>query len=224
MRKMIQSGFLVAAVFSLSFHGMANAAPNDGNNECPVGVLQGAPGNPEDTLNTEFGPGTSDLTQCIKKRSQVKVVMQINRYCRNNVANSDCPLTRAYALGNIRNMIKDYEVTHGMERGRDYEIVAIVHSGGGTMVLKNEGYNGAGAAVSGRNKFQSQVEGLLDMGVKFYFCQNTTRGYIRNGTLPASGVTAGGATAELIDGVEYTTAGVTAIADYISQGYSYVQP
>ena len=63
----------------------------------------------------------------------------------------------------------------------------------------------------------------MAMGVKFYFCQNTTRSFVANGTLPPGNVM-GGATAQLIDGVEYVTAGVTAIADLQEQGYRYVQP
>ena len=63
-------------------------------------------------------------------------------------------------------------------------------------------------------------------GEKFYFCQNTTRGFMRNGTLPTVAETTDmtGAKGQLIDGVEYVTAGVTAIADFQSQGYKYVQP
>jgi len=96
----------------------------------------------------------------------------------------------------------------------------VVHSGGGYVLLNDAGFDGAGNYIaSGRNKFQSQVEDLMDEGVRFFFCQNTTRGFIRNGTLPA-----GDATAQLIDGVEYVTAGVTAISDLQEQGYRYVQP
>ena len=187
-----------------------------GNNECPVGLVNDL------TLDDEFGPGSGDLTQCIKKRHRVKVVIQVNKFCRDSVPNPDC--TRAYALGNMVNMVKDYEITHGMKQGRDYEMVAVVHSGGGGLILKNEGYDGNGDPVSGRNQFQGLVESLISQGVKFYFCQNTTRGMIRGNRLPDATETTGGATAELIDGVEYTTAGVTSIADYESRGYSYVQP
>lgn len=183
---------------------MPALAAGKGNTECPVGLVSGQ------TLDDEFGPGTSDITKCIKKRHQVKMVVQINQM--------GTP-PRAYALGNIKNIIDDYETTHGMVRGRDYEIVAVIHSGGGFMALKNEGYNGAGTLVSGRNPYEAQVMELMDKGVKFYFCQNTTRAYLGNGTLPA-----GGATAELIPGMLYTTAGLTSIADFQARGYQYIQP
>jgi intracellular sulfur oxidation DsrE/DsrF family protein len=174
-----------------------------GNTECPVGLVTGK------TLDAEFGPGTQNLTKCIEKRSQVKMVVQINQLGT---------ATRPYALGNIENIIADYETTHGMVRGRDYEIVAVIHSGGGFMALKNDGYNGSGQWVTGRNPAQGKVEELMEKGVKFYFCQNTTRAYL--GThLPA-----GDATAQLIPGMLYTTAGLTSIADFQAAGYQYIQP
>ncbi|MFO7602345.1 MAG: DsrE family protein [Gammaproteobacteria bacterium] len=187
-----------------------------GNQECPVGLVSGM------TLDEEFGLGSQGLTQCIKHRNKVKVVVQINQFCASATPNAAC--TRPYALGNITNIINDYEITHGMVQGRDYEIVAVIHSGAGFLALTNEGYNGNGDFVSGRNQFEGAVKTLMDKGVKFYFCQNTTRGYIANNILPAAGETAGGATAELIPGMNYTTAGVSSIVDYQRQGYRYIQP
>lgn len=205
---------------------------------CPVGVLPGSPGSPETTLDEEFGPDTSDLTTCLSNREDIKIVMQLNRSCRDSVAThpvdtngkptgdvsrvvnniDNCRDTRAYALGNLRNMIKDLEITNGIDRDK-IDIRVVVHSGGGYVLLKDEGVNGNGDFLTGRNKFEGQVKDLMDMGVRFFFCQNTTRGFIRNGTLPA-----GNATAQLIPGVEYVTAGVTAISDLQEQGYKYVQP
>lgn len=205
---------LTVSISGLGVTSLANAA--GGNNECPVGLVKGL------SLNDEFGPGTSDLTRCLDRRHNVKVVMQVNKYCRDAVSNADCK--RAYALGNIRNMIADYEITNGMRRGVDYKIVAVVHSGGGGLVLKDAGYDGDGGPVSGRNQFEQEVKDLIAAGVDFYFCQNTTRGLIGKGTLPDATETAGGATAELIEGVKYTTAGVTAIAEFQQRGYEYVQP
>ncbi|MGD8620053.1 MAG: DsrE family protein [Gammaproteobacteria bacterium] len=201
------------------FGGVASSTAQAGeasNNECPVGQVTGK------TLNDEFGPGTGELTRCLDRRHNVKVVMQVNKFCRDAVSNPDCK--RAYALGNMRNMIKDYEITHGMEAGKDYEIVAVVHSGGGWLMLKDEGTDGNANTVTGRNQFEGDVKDLIDMGVKFYFCQNTTRGFIGKDILPAGTETTGGATAELIEGVKYTTAGVTSIAEFQQRGYEYVQP
>ena len=189
-------------------------------------------------LNDEFGAGTSDITRCLAKKKP-KVVMQINLACRDSYVDgtavkndvAHCANNRAYALGNIRNMIKDYEGSHGID---NWEIVAVVHSGGWGMLVEH-GYeftnlSGEGGGAPGdktlANQFQGQVEELIDKGVRFLFCQNTTRGMIRRGNLPtvAESKLGGGATEALIDGVEYTTAGVTAIADFQKKGYSYVQP
>ena len=67
--------------------------------------------------------------------------------------------------------------------------------------------------------FEGQVKRLMARGVKFDMCQNATRALIRSGVLPL-----GNATANIIDGVEYVTAGVTAIVDFEARGYRYVQP
>jgi len=227
----LQAWLLAACVYALAFSGVASAGEENlggaSNNECPVGLVNGM------TLDDEFGNGTSDLTKCLDRRHNVKVVMQINKPCRdsyvvdgqvkNTVAyckrdsEKDLDFGRSYALGNINNMIKDYEITHGMVAGKDYEIAAIVHSGGGYLLLKDGGENGKGG--TNFNKFEPEVKNLMDRGVKFYFCQNTTRGFINNMTLPA-----GDATAQLIEGVEYVTAGVTSIAEFQQRGYEYVQP
>lgn len=210
---------MIIAIFPLMvlFWGTPVLADADkGINECPVGLVSGM------TLNDEFGPNSKSLTRCLDKRKKVKLVMQINKFCSSSVPNPAC--TRAYGLGNLSNMVKDYEITHGMVPGKDYEMVVVVHSGGGMIVVKDEGLDGDGDPVSGRNQFQGAVEDLIDQGVKFYFCQNTTRGMVRGNMLPSTSDSTGGATAELIDGVEYVTAGLTAIGDFESRGYSYVQP
>jgi intracellular sulfur oxidation DsrE/DsrF family protein len=225
-KSLIKISILVMSVAGFGFSSVAGA------DDCPVGLVNGL------ELDEEFGPGTEALTTCLTRRESVKIVMQLNKSCRDSYAThpvgtngkptgeasrvvnniENCAINRAYALGNLRNMIKDFEITNGM-LPQDYDIKVVVHSGGGYLLLKDVSYNGAGELLSGRNKFQSQVEELMDMGVRFYFCQNTTRGFIRNGTLPA-----GDATAQLIEGVEYVTAGVTAIGDLQEQGYKYVQP
>lgn len=227
---------------SIALLGFVMAAPAQAD-DCPVGVLPGSPGDPATTLNLEFGDGTSEKTTCLENREDIKIVMQLNKSCRdsyathptgtngkptgdaskvvNNIAN--CDIKRAYALGNLRNMLKDLTITNGIPVD-EIDIRVVVHSGGGYQMLKDAGYDGAGNYIEGRNKFQGQVEDLMAQGVRFFFCQNTTRGFIRNGTLPSTDVIPGGATEQLIDGVEYVTAGVTAISDLQEEGYRYVQP
>jgi intracellular sulfur oxidation DsrE/DsrF family protein len=189
-----------------------------GNTKCPVGLVTGM------SLDDEFGPGTSDITKCIKKRHQVKMVVQINQFTDSS--------GRPYGLVNIGNILDDYEITHGMRAGRDYEIVAVLHSPGGRMALKDVGFKGDGSPVTGRNPYEGTIRGLMARGVKFYFCQNTTRAYLAQPptsitSLPkyldhlATGLSA---TGEMIEGIDYTTAGLTSIADFEAQGYQYIQP
>ena len=226
----LKTGALAVVVAGLFLSAAANA------DDCPVGLVSGK------TLDDEFGLGTSDLTTCLSNRENVKIVMQLNKSCRdsyathptnkngkpngeskvvNNIAN--CADNRPYALGNLVNMYKDLTITNGIDP-EDIDIKVVVHSGGGYVLLKDEGYDGNGNWVTDRNKFQGQVEALMADGVKFYFCQNTARSFIKNNTLPAVDEAPGGATEQLIDGVEYVTAGVTAISDLQDQGYYYVQP
>lgn len=199
----------VVLLFTLFLAPTAHA-DRDGNNACPVGLVNGM------DLDTEFGPGTAALTKCLKRRHNVKLVLQINQFCMGTVTNGVCTTNRAYALGNIENIIDDYEITHGMKPGRDYEITAIVHGPGGQMLVKNEVLV---AKNRGTNPFENQVKALMARGVKFYFCQNTTRAYIANGMLDA-----GLATSQMVEGAEYTTAGLTSLADFQSRGWQYVQP
>jgi len=226
-RHLICCGVLAVALAGLGFGGAANAGPG-GNNACPVGLVSGQ------SLDDEFGAGAQDLTRCLERRHNVKVVIQVNQFCRDtwNKAGdrvrkiTDCDPGRAYALGNIRNMLDDYEITHGMRPGKDFDVVAVVHSGGGDLILQ-DGFTFTDTVkgdVTIANPFQAEVESLLNRGVRFLFCQNTTRGFIRSGKLPSSADGEGSATAAMIDGVEYTTAGVTAISDLQSKGYTYVQP
>ena len=235
---LINSCLLLVSLAGLGFTGVSTAAQggvsNTGDNECPVGLVSGL------ELNEEFGPGTQELTRCLERRHNVKVVVQVNQFCRDtwNKAGdrvrkiTDCDPGRAFALGNIKNMLDDYEITHGMRPGKDFEVVAVVHSGGGDLVLQ-DGYtftDGVKGEVTISNPYQAEVEALLKRGVHFLFCQNTTRSFIKNGKLPSYQDGEGSATDAIIQGdgmipgIEYTTAGVTAIADLQSLGYRYVQP
>ena len=192
---LITCGVLTLCLTGLGFTGAASAG-RGGNNACPVDLVPAA--NYQD-LDTEFGPGSSEITKCLDKRHKVKLVVQINQ-------------APPYALHNIQNVIDDYEYTNGMVPGRDYEIAVIVHSAGGMTVVQDDpdGY---------RNPGDATVRSLIAQGVQFYFCQNTTRGYMDKGIL-----TPGNATAELIPGVQYVSAGISALADFQSRGWQYVQP
>ncbi len=185
----------LSLITAMLFAAPVQASDNDkhGDNKCPVGLVSGL------DFDTEFGPGTSEITKCLDSRHKVKLVVQINQ-------------APPYALHNIQNVIDDYEITNGMKLGRDYEIAAIVHSAGG-MTVVIDGTNGKS------NPADATVRNLMLQGVKFYFCMNTTRGFIKNGTL-----TAGMATQQIIPGVQYVTAGISALSDFQKNGWKYVQP
>lgn len=102
-----------------------------------------------------------------------------------------------FALLNILNAINDYEITHGMQQ-EDYEIVAIFYAGGSELVLKG-------------NPYESLLKDLMSRGVKMYLCQNSSRyqGIVLE---------------DIIEGVEFVTTGVTALADFQLDGYAVVTP
>ena len=175
-----------------------------GNNECPVGLVSGL------TLDQEFWPGASLITHCVQKRHDVRVLFQIDRFCWDpTMSNAAC--TGAYALGNMKNVIDDYEITSGMVRGRDYKMIAVVYGSGGLMLRKG-------------NKFESKVKALMAEGVKFYFCQNTARAFIKAGLLPNFSTSGQPAASGLIDGVEYIIGGVTSVLDHEALGWSVIAP
>lgn len=212
-------GVLVVGLVAMPVFAHDDDHKKKGNNECPVGLVSGM------SLDDEFGPGTQALTNCIKKRHDVKMVVQINQFCTNTANCAGSP----YGLGNIRNILDDYEVTHGMKPGKDYEMVVVLHSPGGRMALKDVGLNADGVEVSGRNPFEGTIKGLMARGVKFYFCQNTTRAFLNQPgasitSLPKYLLTGKSATDQMIEGMEYTTAGLTSIADFQARDYQYIQP
>ncbi|MDH5547865.1 MAG: DsrE family protein [Gammaproteobacteria bacterium] len=187
---------IVTAILVL---GVVNTASADEG--CVVGLVNNL------SLNDEFGPGAAEKTHCLDNQKSVKLMMQVNAYCMDNVPNSEC--TRPYGLQQLFSMIKDYEITHGMQVGRDYELAVIAHTAGAPLMLSNTTHN----------PFAGKVTQLIDKGVKFYMCQNAARSLISKGLL-----TQGNVTNEIVAGVEFVTAGLTAVSDFQSQGYTYVQP
>ncbi|MDH5232706.1 MAG: DsrE family protein [Gammaproteobacteria bacterium] len=153
------------------------------------------------TLDEKFGDGTSAVTRFLSNTRKAKVLYQINETCK------DATCAAPYAIGNIINHVNDYEITHGMSK-RNYEIVVVVHSAGWRLVLDNN----AASAHAISNPFQAAVEKLLsNPSIKVLFCQNTAHG---------KAITKD----QMIDGIGFVTAGVSALADFQDQGYRYVQP
>ncbi|MDH5543996.1 MAG: DsrE family protein [Gammaproteobacteria bacterium] len=184
MKKLYSSAVLILSMFVAP---AAFADKSGGHTECSDEAKW--------AIDAEFGAGSGDLTRCLSKKSHVKVVYQINTKCK------DATCTAPYAVGNIGNAIKDYENLHGMVRGRDYELVAVIHSAGWSLVLDDPA----------KNPFRNAVAGLLDKGVKVLFCQNTARS-------KHIGLY------DMIPGIGFTTSGVTALADLQMRGYAMVQP
>jgi len=192
---------IVSVVFIAFFiNGNVHADDMSMNDNCKASKWTDANGN-SITIEEKFGPGSMAATRCLSKVKKVKVIYQINKECKN----AKCQ--KAFAAGNIINHINDFEITHQMESD-DYEIAVVIHSAGWKLVLDNASLTKHAA----NNPFQAEMENLINMpSVKLYFCQNTanSKKVIFANMLP---------------GIEFVTAGVSAIADFQTVGYNYVQP
>jgi len=145
----------ILAMLFFPVHAQADEGHHHGNVACPAGLVNGL------TLDEEFGPGASTITHCVKVRHHLRVAVEINRKCRGTMgAGRVCDGSGPAALGNMENMIKDYEITSGMKRGLDYKMIAIVHGSGGFLLLKG-------------NEYEDKIKNLMSEGVKFYFCYVT---------------------------------------------------
>ena len=125
---------------------------------------------------------------------------------------ADGKMNRDYALINMIKMVEDFEVTHGM-KPHDYDMVAVVHSGGAALLKRG-------------NLYEAHVKKLMASGIKFYLCLNTAASWLNNGKLVKKPDANGNLTIseDLLEGVGYVPAGLSAISDYQHKGYVYVQP
>lgn len=152
--------------------------------------------------DNEFGPGSTAITRCLANTSNAnvtKVVIGINWTMKPGTTD------KPYGMPNIFKALKDYEVTHGMVAGEDFEVVAVVHSQGWKWVMNETGGH------PGVNPNPDLINDLLARGVKMFICQNTSR-------------KVGIQKADLLEGVGFVTAGITAIMDFRMEGYTYFQP
>lgn len=192
------------ALLSLSFGALQAHAEDEGfslNTENCVGSKwKDANGNPI-SIEEKFGTGSMAATHCLANTKRVKVLYQINTECK------DAACSAAYAIGNIQNHINDMVITHGMT-AEDYEIVVVVHSGGWKLTLDNN----SAVKHAANNPFQGAVQALVaNPRVKLMLCQNTA-------------AKKGVKIANMIPGIGFVTAGVSAITDFQKSGYRYVQP
>lgn len=201
--KIIKSYTLLVSILVMllfSVVSVSRADPGDSDTTCPVGLVSGM------TLTEEFGQAVANDTRCVKKRHEVKTMFAIDQY----VTDPSNPGTSGpYALHQLQNVYNDYTITAGMKVGIDFQLIAVVHGPGGRLLLSDPA----------QNRFIAQVQHLMDEGVKFYFCENTVRGFMHAGLLEPGNVAAG-----VIPGVHFVTAGLAAMSDFESEGYNYVQP
>ena len=186
----------VLAILLLITPAISRAADRDSNETCPVGLVSGL------TLSAEFGSVVAANTRCIKARHHVRTMFVLD--------NTFSPgTTTAYGLPQVQNALNDYEITDGLTEGRDFRIIVVVHSAGGRLMLNDPA----------ENPFVGTVQHLMSEGVTFYLCENTIRAMISHGLLQEGNVGAG-----VISGTKFVTSAVTAIPDFETVGWHYVQP
>jgi len=226
---MFRSTLLITSALFLAMSANQAMAHGDkangygGNNACPV--TSPYPLSYEDM----FGVDVAETLNCNDRRHRVKIVMQVNKYCRDSHDSSGAPITslgqcyandiaadgkmtRASALIKMTKMVEAFEVTHGMNPDA-YDMVAVVHSGGAALLKRG-------------NPYEAHVKKLMASGVKFYLCLNTAASWLGSGKLVKKPDANGNLTIseDLIEGVGYVPAGLSAISDYQHKGYVYVQP
>ncbi len=158
----------------------------------------------QESMDKQFGHGTSLNTMCIQKRSKVKDVFAWN----SAGINKKKKLSQQVHV--TRNSVNNYEGIYDMEINDDFTVVAIAYSGGGRWVLTDEAYNRSYGVTTG-NPTAALTQSLIERGVVVYMCQNTMRG---NGWV----------TSDLLPGVKMVPSGAVAVLDFEHQGYKYILP
>ena len=221
----ILTSAVAASVLMFAAIGAVNAdrGHHYGKQECPVGTPYADPAKNPVSFTAMFGHEVEGSIRCNKERKRVKLVVQVNEFCRDRHATDGTPITpltcglkRAYALGNMQNMINDYKKTHGMDDD-DFRMVAIIHSAGGHLARKM-----FGPGIP--NPYAAQIQSLQDQGVKFYFCLNTAAGFIKRNVFKQYAATGIPLQDQMLPGIGFVPAGLNSIADFQMRGYTYVQP
>ena len=199
--------------------------------DCPVNAYPGTPysGYPASiAIDAEFGAGAQAITQCLKHRKGVKVVVRVDNAFMIDAfgaARFNAPLF----LTNIEKMIAEFEITHAMKIGEDVDI-RVIFTGTGAVLATTGHSVFAGAAtrwnaevdtgkhpgashmtVSSVNPYISIVERGLAVGMKFYLCQEASR-------------TLGINMSNKIPGINFVPAGHAANADFQRDGYAIIIP
>lgn len=201
--------------------------------DCPVNAYPGTPysGYPASiAIDAEFGAGAQAITQCLKNRKGLKVVVRVDNTFMTDpygAARLNAPLF----LTNIEKMINQYEVTHGLIIGKDIDIRVVFSGTGAALATTSHGIfkeaarrwnlqnppgspqnpNGVVMPVTTTNPYISVVERGLAKGMKFYLCQEASR---------SLGITM----ANKIPGINFVPAAHAATADFQMDGYAIIIP
>jgi len=147
-----------------------------------------------------YDPGSSAVTNCIGVRDDFNVVMAWNSKATNGNILKNTGQAVGQQVVNARNLTRDYKNNYGMQQGDEYGMVVVAYAGGVDWLKKDNDQ----ADIN-------MVNNLMAQGVKVYACQNTMKGK-------------GLKIADLIDGVEIVPAGVSAVIDFSTRGFTYINP
>jgi len=187
--------FIMMLVATSTFSGTTNGSKSE-ELECPDQAIQ--------SMDIQFGIGTSELTKCIQKRTGLKSVIAWNLASVNKRSGF------AQQVQVTRNSVNNWENIYGMQINKDFEVVAIGYAGGGRWLLTDEAYNRTYNVTTG-NPTSDLTASLIARGVTVYMCQNTMRG---NSWV----------TSDLLPGVKMVPSGAVGIIDFINNGYKYINP
>lgn len=154
-------------------------------------------------MDSQFGYGTSNVTTCQQKRTNVKNAITWNSKQLNKTG-------VAQQARVTSNLIKNYENTYGMVFKEDYKMLVVAYGAGGRWLLNDEAYNRTFNVNTG-NPTRLLAEQLIAKGIPLFMCQNTMRS---NGWISS----------DLIPGTKMVPAGVAALLDFQALGYHQIVP
>jgi len=188
-----------------------NANPNP--MPCPILPYDGVT-----SMDSEFGAGSQDMTQCLRVRHHAKVVISVSHpfmfdFKGDIRRDTNGKATFATFLSNIDHLTRNYENVHGMTIGKDVDVVVVFLESGGVLATQQHGVFAQveGQAGAAPNPFVSLVKAAQDKGIKFYLCQTAAR----NLKITRS---------NMIPGIEFVPGGHIAVADFQQQGYAVINP
>lgn len=191
MKKIYLAGLLLSGLLSFG-----TASADESRATCPAAY--------QDQANADFGAGTSDITTCITRRDDIRVVLNMS----TAVLNPKLGINQT--LNNAVLMIANYKNIYGITLGQDFKLNIVAHFQGGQFLLNDDAYNKLKGVTTG-NPSLATVQSLLAQGVHIYLCQNTMRA-------------SGWVTSDLIPGVEEVPGGVVALADFSLRGWAVITP